>query len=490
VLLKLADRLFRILCSLKLAVVVMLTLATAMTAATVIESLYDIRTGQYWVYRAGWFYFMLFLLGANILTVALSRWPWKRRHGPFLMAHLGILMLLFGSWVTWKYGLDGSMRLVEGQASAAVELDQPEILITDGNSIGTTPIRWTPAHAEFKPVTIPAYGLVVDRFITAAEPKISFLPAEPSDKSAKPALKVLLSGGPMRIRQEYWLWLGDPGWTAVQAGPAFLRLLDGSDPDNPNVQSRFQPQRALGMPPGPELDFTAQADGSISWWTRSSSGEQKKGKIPPGGVKGQALELPWKGGVKLEVLEYLPSAVSRIDYFPSRIQYGPQAPPSAIHLVAGNGGPGQEMWLGMGDRAVLSLGGRDVTIVYQNQRQMLPFSVRLERFQIDYYDGMRDPKEYASTVSVAGGSGSRANVLISMNEPLHHDGITFYQASFEPGEPRPTVSILSVNRDPGRQLKYWGSLLIVLGSVWLFWRKVQQAKQAKMMMTSPKEARA
>jgi cytochrome c biogenesis protein ResB len=64
----------------------------------------------------------------------------------------------------------------------------------------------------------------------------------------------------------------------------------------------------------------------------------------------------------------------------------------------------------------------------------------------------------------------RGAVVISMNEPLKKDGYTFYQSSFEQNERgEATVSILSVNHDPGRWIKYLGSFLIVLGSSMLFW---------------------
>jgi cytochrome c biogenesis protein ResB len=140
----------------------------------------------------------------------------------------------------------------------------------------------------------------------------------------------------------------------------------------------------------------------------------------------------------------------------------------------------------MGDRATLETAGKLVGVAYQNQKQSLPFALSLDRFNIEYYPGSRDPKSYASKVSVRSRDGTPAlqNVEISMNEPLHHEGITFYQASYEPGEPRPIVSIFSVNRDPGRQLKYWGSLLIVLGSAWLFWVKTRQAR-ARARSLSP-----
>ena len=72
------------------------------------------------------------------------------------------------------------------------------------------------------------------------------------------------------------------------------------------------------------------------------------------------------------------------------------------------------------------------------------------------------------------------DLVISMNEPLKHEGLTFYQASFhEDDAGRPIASVLSVNKDPGRFLKYLGSLLIVLGSIVLFYFKRTFRKKKK-----------
>jgi hypothetical protein len=57
------------------------------------------------------------------------------------------------------------------------------------------------------------------------------------------------------------------------------------------------------------------------------------------------------------------------------------------------------------------------------------------------------------------------------------EGYTFYQASYIPDQPRPTVTILSVNYDPGRFLKYSGSILLILGSVMLYLMKVIQKRK-------------
>src|SRR4051812_21722394 len=83
---KVVLKLFRLLSSLKLAVMVILGLAISLSTATILESLYDTPTAQYWVYRSLWFYCLLGGLGANIFFVAMSRYPWKKKHIPFLLA--------------------------------------------------------------------------------------------------------------------------------------------------------------------------------------------------------------------------------------------------------------------------------------------------------------------------------------------------------------------------------------------------------------------
>jgi cytochrome c biogenesis protein ResB len=64
-----------------------------------------------------------------------------------------------------------------------------------------------------------------------------------------------------------------------------------------------------------------------------------------------------------------------------------------------------------------------------------------------------------------------------MNNPLKLNGFTFYQASFQENKQgQATTSILSVNRDPGRWMKYLGSLFIVLGTVVMFYFKRYRLK--------------
>jgi hypothetical protein len=462
---RLIDAVFEFLSSLKLAVIVVLGLAAAMTVATFIESLYDIPTGRYWVYETLWFYGLLALLGVNIFCVAMSRYPWKAKHGPFLMAHVGILLLLGGSWVTYQFGLDGNLRIPEGTTQSQVELNRPHLILSDGTEAFAVPVPWQPPSVPFKEINTGHHGLRITRYITFADNDVSFVPTELRTPQVRPAIKIRIEGGPMRIKQEYWLWGGSPEWRKVQAGPALLEL-------DPVEGIGSEPKAEGAVPGGPRLVVRTLPDGVSlqSETTDAATGKpiSRKISLKDSDASEKVLDLGWKAGVKITLVSWIRHAQTQVSYVPSKIQYGTRAPTSAIYLVAGPGGPGAEMWLGLGDRALLSVDSKDITVSYQNQRVPLPFGVELKEFKMTYYEGTRDPASYASQVSVIDGPTPGELSWISMNEPLQYAGITFYQASYEPAEPRPTVTVLSVNRDPGRELKYIGSLLIVLGSIWLF----------------------
>lgn len=56
----------------------------------------------------------------NILFAATRRWPFKYKHIPFLITHLGLLMILSGVITKRQYGLQGTMSLIEGSGTDKV----------------------------------------------------------------------------------------------------------------------------------------------------------------------------------------------------------------------------------------------------------------------------------------------------------------------------------------------------------------------------------
>ncbi len=458
---------FRFFSSLQLAVCIILFLAAALAAGTIIESMFDIQTGRFWVYRTWWFSGLLATLGINIFAVAMSRYPWKRRQIPFLSAHLGILLLLFGSLITQKNGLDGSLIVGEGERSALVQLQEPVLYLSDENGkVEKVGVPWIPPNVHFRPITIWDGNLTITQFITHAESEVLFHESHDGNKQAAPAIELHLTGGPMNFSERFWLWGGSSGWREVNLGPVRFILLDPKYPKDlyKNADSKSKAR----------LQIKILENGQIHYEAKSMRGKIKKGKFNAEKIQGKQINTRWmqraSTPLRLKVLNYYRYAQNDTRYVRSRNQYGDQAPESAIQLRTREG---KEFWMTLGDRQIAPLAKPDgtnqvVQLNYVRDRRILPFEVELNRFEISKYQGGMSPMGYSSYVKVHGLGAPDSLVHISMNQPLEFMKYTLYQSSYVPAQPRPTVSIFTVNQDPGRIWKYLGSILIVLGAILLF----------------------
>src|SRR5262245_24617575 len=144
-----ASRLFDALASLRLAVVTMLTLGSVCTYGTLYEMNHGTAAAQRDVYRTWWFTLILATLGANIFCAMMKRYPWKKHHTGFVMAHIGILVLLTGSLLSLHYGLDSNMPLYEGETSDRVsQLDKSLQVALPGQ---TLPALWPVVFEKHPP---------------------------------------------------------------------------------------------------------------------------------------------------------------------------------------------------------------------------------------------------------------------------------------------------------------------------------------------------
>ncbi|MEM1058975.1 MAG: hypothetical protein AAGK14_06980 [Verrucomicrobiota bacterium] len=97
--------------SVKFAVVLLVTIAVVVGAATIVESVYDTPVALYYIYNATFFILFLALLCVNLAAAALSRWPWQRKHTGFVVTHMGIITLLIGSMIGMIWGFEGYVTL-------------------------------------------------------------------------------------------------------------------------------------------------------------------------------------------------------------------------------------------------------------------------------------------------------------------------------------------------------------------------------------------
>ncbi len=188
---------------------------------------------------------------------------------------------------------------------------------------------------------------------------------------------------------------------------------------------------------------------------------------------GKAISTGWMD-LQFRVTEWLPAAVDLEEpNYSERLPAGENLP-SAVqvrHLEEGKTASGADLfWLVEGSSESIGVGNRILEVNYGRDRLSLPFRLRLNKFTMGTNPGTNKAASYESDVQVEDPANSSAPAAhISMNEPLYYGGYTFYQASYQLREGQPPLSVFSVNRDPGRWVKYGGSLVMVLGILLMFY---------------------
>jgi hypothetical protein len=439
----------RFLASIRLAVIIILSLAVITAIGTITEARYDAEVAQKLVYQSVYMYIILGLLSVNLIAVMVDRWPWKQHHAGFVLAHIGILFILLGAWVTQKFGIDGTMTFGIGEQRNTVVVRERELNIY--SSFGGGDFR-NMYHSEVdflrhpptpdKPFVVNLGGDEM-RFIRYENFAFRESEMQATESGVDgPAVRFQLENPNVNLTQ----WLRRESRrdrNEIDLGPAKVILAQSVPPP--------EGRNAVVLVTRPESDrleyVIYNKDNTI----------RKKGFVS----QSETVETGWMG-MKFRLLRYLPHARENITYSPS-----PTASPlsTSALLMAFNG---QEYWVGLNSALRLYLSDRMYIVSYGFRQLELAFPLKLEAFRIGKYEGTERAASYESEVDVPG----QGRVTISMNEPLKFQGFTFYQSSFEKDERgQPVASVLSVNRDPGRWIKYFGSLILVLGCVVLFYFK-------------------
>lgn len=450
-------KILKLLASLRIAVIVILGIAVISGVGTIYEARYDSEVAQKLVYHSIWMYLIMGLLTVNLIAVMVDRWPWKQHHAGFVTAHIGIIILLIGSVITQKYGVDGTMSFAIGEERRNVIVKERDLLVYasfDGQAMKNVykgepdflvnpPSQKNPfvVHLGSEKMEFYEYHHFAFREAEILESKRANDP---------PAIRFQLENPNVNVTE--WLKRDSSRESnEVDLGPAKVVLAS----------------KALEPSGRNEIILVPSADSKVLDYTiyNKDRSLSKKGKVQ----QAETLETGWMG-LKFRLLRYLPTAREEVRYVPS----GPSPlSSSAVRFRF----QGEDYWLGLNASLRIYLDDRMYIVSYGNRQLELQFPMRLKDFRVGKYEGTERAASYESDVELPG----RPPVLISMNEPLHYEGFTFYQASFEKDEQgRPTTSVLSVNFDPGRWIKYIGSMLMVLGSVLLFYfKRTQWIKKRK-----------
>ena len=446
------NKIIRFLSSLKYAVLNLVILAVLTGIGTFIESSSDAQMARLLIYDSIWMKLALASLSINVGFVLVDRWPWRKRHLSFVLAHIGILIMVVGSWLTQIQGIDGSMRLEPNKETTLISLPSKIFAVyasSDGSRMkeiyNDKALFVLRPPSEKKPYTV-SLGQekmeVVDFYPYATE-SFKFKP----HSNAGFAVQFLFEGE--RARHSDWIYRSwkrnsmDQGSSFVQKkiGQASIVLSDGK-------YTFTEPN---------ELILEYKNESTLFYKLR------RRGKfVQAGELKvGDSFQTGWMD-LNFRVLNFYKAEV--VSEFKKEKTQTDQTV-SALKVRYN----GIEKWIRSNTPYYFYKDNFVYIVSYMNQMISVGDSLNLKKFNITRYPNSTQAKEYESIVQIGG---DEKEVTISMNQPLKHKGWSFYQSGFEEDETgQVKASILAVNKDPGRYLKYFGSLLIVMGIFALFFFK-------------------
>ena len=464
--------LLKSLASIKLAVVIIISLGTMTAWGTFVEARYnDAEAAAKIVYNSPLMYIIMGLFAINLMAVMIDRWPWRERHTGFILAHIGLLTLMLGAVMTKYMGVDGSMTIGLGETTHQVVVGQTDLtLYSSMDAAKYTKIddrevdffRHRPTSEKPYDVMMPQGTLKVLKYFPYGlrDQKI----VESGDAKTGAALRFQIQN--KFVNQTEWVLQPALGRMAVKEfGPAQILFgkVDSIDPSRNTI---------VLSPRGESSKDGAADNGEIAYeiHTAHETKPTKKGIAKPG----DTIQTGWMGELVVRVLKYIPHAKEQVTFNETDQATPLTTAAILVEFQRDAKEPKTQNWLALNSMLKLFTDQAVYILAFANRRLDLDFNIKLEKFHVGRYEGTMTASSYESQVNVSDIVGTKT---ISMNEPLKHAGFTFYQSSFSENERgQPTASILSVNRDPGRWVKYLGCLLIVFGSIHLFYfkRKTRQ----------------
>lgn len=639
---------WRGLASLTLAVILLIALALILATTTIVEAHQGAEFAHWYVYKSWWFISLLALLGANVQAAVLVRFPYakyftsllryflvwlavgvllamllllaafgvavgyigpatfnaivillgmvfaaavhswhRRRQAGFVIAHLGVVVLLIGSLQTFQGGIEGQLPFGEGETVDSIVLPNRAMLTVelrgeDGHSstefaFSPGPFDW-PEGKTLDFGQAEGVGLKVLRYYRRAREEVSWV----ADESGRgpPALEFALAGPGGKSIAQHWL-VGDVMGGQTTLGPAKFALfatsvdsmvrdfLDpplaeagedgvlsmcyqdqvlhvdvkdnvgkqvplgdsgisvqiveylpnaapgadgrlvsrGTEPRNPTldlsvrIPGRDEPIREIASAPFPGLslhaahgvrcpvkfwyyhpaaltqpgvEFLQGPDGRLS--CRVASG----GKYVWQGEASEGDEIETWAGFSVAILEYVPHARRELTFrsVPRTHEEAPSSEAAALVELSLDDET-EQVWIQRNGRkqAIRTPTGL-LELTFGYEELPLGFSLKLLDFKHGLNPGQVGDASFASSVRLVDHDrGLDEKREISMNSPLVHGKFTFYQSSFRELPDGSEASILSVKHDPGWLLKYFGSLMICVGTFAVFYLKGRLSRE-------------
>ncbi len=242
---------YRFLASVKLAVICLGALAFTLALGTKFNADYGLNAANEYIYQSRGFALLMAFLAANVFCAASIRYPWTKRQTGFVITHVGLLVVIAGSWWAAQTSEEGQLGMKEGETQNELILNhKPTIYVKaidphSSKEIGTykLPIRpgafdWGPDDSLVVSKPEDPFQLKVKGFYAGSILKEIVVP----NKSGKPMVQLrptIIQPGETVARDVFpdaidgWFPLADDrlGRTVRTAGPAQFIVSKANRPE-------------------------------------------------------------------------------------------------------------------------------------------------------------------------------------------------------------------------------------------------------------------
>ena len=420
--------------------------AASMAAATFIENDYGSAAAYNFVYDTRWFELILLLLAVNLAGQMIMYKLYKKSKLTILLFHLAFILIIAGSAITRYTGWEGSIHIREGEEQSkcfSAEKNLGYILKdSSGNILDQSSEKYYmgSASAEKYKKKLRSdgreYKLILASILPNAAEVISDSP------QGNPVISVVVTD---TLKRET------------------LHLKDGDSTVFNNI--------SIGLNPLADCDITFIND-SVSFFVKSRFRIDQTNMMTretSSVDSGVMAELKQMQIITVKGLRIVPQEMSLkgiLKYVSVDIKHQE----TGKNLFAFNLYSGNEivtainLWDDVAENSVsgsAEFDNKTLEIVYGSAEVSLPFSLRLNDFQLERYPGSNSPSGYKSDVVLIDKAANLEKPFtVFMNNILKYKGYRFYQSSYDPDE---MGTILSVNNDQaGMIVTYTGYGLLVL----------------------------
>lgn len=435
------NRIIRFISSSFLMSILLMTVVLCLAIATFIENDLGADYVHRIIYGSWWFYTILLLLTVNLLGSIFTRKLYKLSKLPIFTFHLSFSIILLGSAVTHYFGYEGTMHLNEGACSNRIQLRDQVIqlqisYLNDTVPIGiTTDIRKlkkfrSAFNLNGKPVSIRVKSIHENSYLKEKE-----------DNNGMPIIEFIVTDSISNCYQ-YLTWGETKKLNTITF--SFGDFYNNDDihfslnKDTIFIQSKDSLFYKL-MDSYTSFNFSKNA----LLFHESYIYKINETTIIPQVVLTRAIKS----------IQPLSSENAAIKSSVAEFEISFNDTTFILPLWMAENSSAQQITQDFGQLTVTySIGYKTAT---------LPFSVRLDNFEIERYPGSNSPSSFSSYVTILKENEPPFPFHIYMNNILKLDGFRFFQSSYDQNE---KGSMLSVNYDIlGTTITYIGYFILFAG---------------------------